>query len=193
MEQLSGAQDLAVLRGLEGVGSKAYFAVLRAGLRWEGEQTFVKRNRRPPRDPVNALLSFGYQLLTQSIFTAVELVGLDPYAGFFHSETYGRPALVLDLVEEFRSLVVDSVVLRLINKKMLKEGNFEIGENGGVYLDRRGLKIFFTQFSQRLQTNIYHPWAGRSLSYQKCMEIQARMLRKVVEGEREAYLTMRTR
>lgn len=193
MGQIDSVKDLAALRGLEGAGSKAYFAILRAALRWEGDMPFTKRVRRPPRDPVNALLSFGYSMLTQAIFTAVEVSGLDPYAGFFHSETYGRPALVLDLEEEFRSLIVDSLVLRLVNMKMLKEKHFELGENDAVYLNRSGLKIFLTQFAKKLQTSVYHPKAGRSLSYQKCMEIQARNLREVIEGKQDHYQTMRTR
>ena len=180
------AQSLDTLRGLEGTAARAYFAILRAGVQWEGEQAFEKRVRRPPKDPVNALLSFGYTLLTEALMTAAEVAGLDPYAGFFHAEKYGRPALALDLVEEFRPLIADSVALTLVNKKMLCPRDFET-DGQGVYLSRRGLKVFFKQFSARLNTKIFHPAAGRAISYQKCLEVQARQLRQVIEGKAEAY------
>jgi len=185
------AEDADELRGLEGNGTRAYFALLRAGLQWEGE-AFSTRTRRPPKDPVNALLSFGYTLLTDALFTAAELVGMDPYAGFFHADKYGRPALALDLVEEFRPLIVDSVVLTVINKRILGGRDFEQRE-GGVYLTRRGLRKFLQQFTRRLNTPVYHPLAARALTYQKCFEVQARQLRKVIEGSVERYIPLRTR
>ena len=107
---------------MEGMGSKAYFAVYRTCLR--PGFTFAKRTRRPPRDPVNALLSLGYTLLGEAVATALEVVGLDPYEGFYHADKYGRPALALDLLEEFRGPVADSVVLTLINKRMLQPDDF---------------------------------------------------------------------
>lgn len=187
------APDMDTLRGVEGAGSRAYFAVLRAGLNWEG-QPFARRTRRPPRDPVNALLSLGYTLLTGATITAAEVVGLDPYAGFFHADKYGRPALALDLVEEFRPLIVDSVVLRLVNRRMLTERAFEPPrKDGGVYLTRRGLRVFLQQFGRRLSTAVQHPLAGRAISYQKCIEVQARQLRRFVEGGVEAYRPMQWR
>lgn len=200
LERLTGelalarqAGSLAELRGLEGSGARAYFSILRAGLRWQGETPFEKRTRRPPKDPVNALLSLGYTLLADAVFSAAEIVGLDPYAGFFHSQEYGRPALVLDLVEEFRPLVVDSVVLSLVNKRMLRERDFESGSDGGFFLTRRGLRIFFRQFTRRLNTRVFHPSANRSINYQKCLEVQARLLRKLVEGKAPAYLPFTTK
>lgn len=114
IRQLSMADSIETLRGWEGVGSKLYFSVFRAGLRWEGERGFIKRQRRPPKDPINILLSFGYTLLSQSITTAVELAGLDPLAGYLHTNQYGRPSLALDLMEEFRPIIVDSFVLRMV-------------------------------------------------------------------------------
>jgi len=200
MERLTGemararqAGSLAELRGLEGSGARAYFAILRATLRWQGEPPFEKRSRRPPKDPVNALLSLGYTLLTDAVFSAAELAGLDPYAGFFHSQEYGRPALVLDLMEEFRPLIVDSVVLTLVNKRMIREQDFEPGREDGFYLNRRGMRIFFRQFTRRLNTQIFHPLARRPISYQKCLEVQARQLRKMVEGSAPAYLPFSTK
>jgi len=146
-----------------------------------------KRTRRPPQDPANALLSLAYSLLTNAMFTACEVAGLDPYDGFFHADKYGRPALALDLVEEFRSLIADSVVLTLINKSILKERDFESGKGGGIYLTKRGMRKFLKHFTHRLLTSAYHPIAGRSMSYQKIFEIQARQLRKSIESGHPDY------
>ncbi len=191
IRQVGEASGMGQLRGLEGAGARAYFALLRRALRqgWE----FAKRTRRPPKDPVNAMLSLGYTLLTQNLMTACEVAGLDPYDGFFHADKYGRPALALDLVEEFRSLIVDSVVLTVVNKRIIKPGDFEPGRKGGVVLKRGALRRFFSQYSGRLQTKVSHPLARRRLTYQKCFEVQARVLRSVIEGEREVYLPFLTR
>ncbi|HIQ02788.1 MAG TPA: CRISPR-associated endonuclease Cas1, partial [Anaerolineales bacterium] len=175
------ADDLDTLRGIEGSAAKAYFAVLRGALR--PEMTFEKRTRRPPRDPANALLSLGYTLLTQNLMTACEVVGLDPYDGFFHADKYGRPALALDLVEEFRGPVVDSVVRLVVNKRMLGPEDFVGGRDGGIRLSRRGLRKFLEQYTHRLNTEIIHPYYGRRLSYQKVFEVQARLMAKVIQGE----------
>jgi CRISPR-associated protein Cas1 len=194
LKALPGCADIAGLMGQEGTAAKAYFAVFRAGLR--AELAFGQRSRRPPQDPVNALLSLGYSLLTANLMTALEIVGLDPYCGFFHGPSaYGRPALALDLMEEFRPIVVDSVVLTLVNKRMLGATDFEnrVEEDppgsaeAGVYLTRRGLRVFFEQYSRRLNTAVVHPLAGRSLSYQKIFEVQARQIAKLVQGEIDSY------
>jgi CRISPR-associated protein Cas1 len=191
---LAGAEietDMERLRGHEGSGAKAYFEVLRAALPkvWE----FNKRSRRPPKDPANALLSLGYSLLTQNLMTALEVAGLDPYDGFFHADAYGRPALALDLVEEFRSVIVDSVVLTVTNKRILTPDDLEPGPEGGFFLKPRALKTFLTQYNARLQTNVNHPYAGRAITYQKCFEVQARVLRRVIEGKAEVYEPFLTR
>ena len=191
LAQAPNAPDLATLRGLEGAGSKAYFALLRGCLR--ADFTFEKRTRRPPADPANALLSLGYTLLGEAISTALEVVGLDPYEGFFHADKYGRPALALDLLEEFRGPVADSVALTLINKRMLTPDDFERPEGGGVYLNRHGLRVYLREFSERLQATFTHPLAGRPLTYQKCLEVQARQAAKVVMGEAPAYRPLRVR
>jgi CRISPR-associated protein Cas1 len=173
------------LRGLEGSGSKAYFALLRGAL--QAGLTFEKRTRRPPKDPANALLSLAYTLLTNAMFTACEVAGLDPYDGFFHADKYGRPALALDLMEEFRPIVADSVVLTVVNNRMLTPEDFEAGADSGVYLTRRSLRSFLEQFSRRLNTQVFHPDAGRALSYQKIFEVQARRLRKCIETADPRY------
>lgn len=189
-EAAQTADDLATLRGLEGMGSKAYFAVYRACLR--PDFSFDKRTRRPPRDPTNALLSLGYTLLGEAITTALEVVGLDPYEGFYHADKYGRPALALDLLEEFRGPVADSVALTLINKRMLTLDDFE-QPAPGVYLSRQGLRVYLREFSDRLQATFTHPLAGRPLTYQKCLEVQARQAAKAIMGEEQEYRPLRVR
>ncbi len=141
-------------------------------------------------------MSLGYTLLGEAMAASLEVVGLDPYEGFYHADKYGRPALALDLLEEFRGPVADSVALTLINKRMLDVADFEEAtEDGeaGVYLSRRGLAVYLREFSERLQTTITHPLAGRPLSYQKCLEVQARQAAKVVMGEADVYRPLRVR
>jgi len=179
------AEDMATLRGLEGAGARAHFGILRQAL--EPGWCFEKRVRRPPTDPVNALLSLAYTLLGSSLMAALEVVGLDPYDGFFHADKYGRPALALDLVEEFRSVIADSVVLTLVNKDILEVDNFEKAAKGGVCLRQKGLRKFFQQYTARLNTKVLHPLAGRRLTYQQVFEVQARLMRKVIEGGIDRY------
>jgi CRISPR-associated protein Cas1 len=185
IRRLPEAGDLATVRGLEGEGSRAYFALFRQALK--PGMGFETRTRRPPRDPANALLSLGYTLLTDNLFTACEIVGLDPYDGFFHADKYGRPALALDLVEEFRGVIVDSVVMNIINRGILSSEDFEPGPAGGVYLKPPAMRKFLEQYSARLNTEVIHPVVERRLTYQRCFEVQAQLLRKVIEGERAAY------
>jgi CRISPR-associated protein Cas1 len=192
LKQVKRCATIAEVMGQEGLGAKAYFAVFRSAL--DERFRFEKRTRRPPQDPANALLSLGYSLLTANLITALEIVGLDPYCGFFHGPsgygaTYGRPALALDLMEEFRPIVVDSVVLSLVNKGMLSPADFEAGraQDQAVYLTRRGRRIFFEQYTRRLNTPVFHPLAGRALSYQKIFEVQARQLARLIQGEIDYY------
>lgn len=185
------APDLAGLRGIEGAAARSYFAAYRRLL--GSDFSFGKRTRRPPKDPANALLSLSYSLLTQALFTAAEIVGLDAYDGFFHADKYGRPALALDLVEEFRPILADGLVLSLVNNQRLKASDFRPGEEGGVWLKPPALREFLTQFTRRLNQTVFHPLAGRPLTYQKIFEVQARQLRKAVEGEAEAYAPFRIR
>ncbi|MBN1485631.1 MAG: CRISPR-associated endonuclease Cas1 [Chloroflexia bacterium] len=185
IEAAPRAPDLAALRGLEGSGARAYFAVLAAAL--PPEMPLERRSRRPPRDPVNAMLSLGYSLLAQNLMTAIELAGMDPYEGLYHADKHGRPALALDLMEEFRPVVVDSVLLTLVNKRMVGPEDFRPGRRGGVWLRRSAQESFFGEYSRRLETRILHPFYGRRLSYRQCFEAQARLLRKTIMGELEDY------
>lgn len=191
IKQAETQTDLNSLRGQEGIAAKAYFSILRAGL--PKEWRFEKRTRRPPKDPSNALLSFGYSLLTQNMMTALEIVGLDPYDGFLHADVYGRPALALDLMEEFRSLIVDSLLITLTKKRILSISDLVAEPNGAIYLKPHALKKFLSQYNARLQTEALHPTAQRTLTYQKCFEVQARQLRYVIEGKQETYQPFLTR
>ena len=185
LEDLPKARGLDDIRGLEGFGARAYFAMFRQAL--ERVFQFEGRNRRPPKDPVNAMLSLGYTLLTQNMITACEVTGWGPYDCFFHSEKYGKPALALDLVEEFRHIIVDSVVMTLVNRNMVDEGDFVRNGSSGVYMRKEALKKFFAQYVKRLNTRVSHPLAGRSMTYQKVFEIQARGIRKLIEGKESSY------
>jgi CRISPR-associated protein Cas1 len=185
IQEAATARDMAALRGLEGGAARAYFGLFRQAL--EPGWGFEKRVRRPPGDPVNALLGLAYTLLGNSLMAALEVVGLDPYDGFFHADKHGRPALALDLVEEFRCVIGDSVVLTLVNKDILEKEDFEPGARGGIYLSQDGLRKFFRQYTARLNTRVQHPLAGRPLTYQQVFEVQARLMRKVIEGAIDRY------
>ncbi len=190
-EQVASAPDLDTLRGVEGSGARAYFALYRQA--FAPEWKFTRRTRRPPRDPVNSLLSLGYTLLGHALMTALEAVGLDPYLGFFHAEKYGRPALALDLVEEFRAPFVDSLAMILINKRMLQPDDFREGNDGGVYLQERGLRLFLREFGDRLESRVTPADVGRPLSYRKIFEVQARRMANVVLGKVDRYWPFRGR
>ncbi|ARV60140.1 type I-D CRISPR-associated endonuclease Cas1 [Nostocales cyanobacterium HT-58-2] len=180
-------QNINSLRGLEGAGSAAYFGCFHQLLRTT-EFTFTKRVRRPPTDPVNSLLSFGYSLLRHDIQGAVNIAGFDPYLGYLHCDRYGRPSLALDLMEEFRPLVVDAVVLTALNKRFLIPTDF-ITEplSGAVSLTSEGRKTFLRLYAQKKQAEFKHPVLGRKCMYQEAFELQARLLAKYFMGEIEKY------
>ena len=136
---------------------------------------FQTRNRRPPRNPVNALLSFAYALLAKDCTSAVLTVGLDPYKGFFHQNRHGKPSLALDLMEEFRSIIADSVVLTLVNNKMLTKADF-LTWRDACQLTEAGRRTFFQAYEQRKATVVTHPSYGYKMSYGRMLEVQARML-----------------
>ncbi len=175
------------LRGLEGSGSAAYFAHFDSLIRSD-QFSFKTRCRRPPTDPVNALLSFGYSLLAHDVQGAINLVGFDPYLGYLHTQRYGRPSLALDLMEEFRPLVVDAMVLSAINKKALTPEDFvEEALSHAVSLTDEGRRTFFRLYEQKKQSKFKHPVMGRQCTYQEAFEIQARLLAKYLMAETEIY------
>lgn len=185
------AESLDALRGHEGAASAAYFQVFGNLIR-AGDFSFTKRTRRPPTDPVNTLLSFGYALLTADVSTAVSLVGLDPYVGFLHVAVYGRPALALDLMEEFRPLIVDSVVLRILNTREIQPRDF-VEELGAFRLTDDARKRFLLQYEARLNDEITHPTFAYKATYRRCLELQVRLLAKVLSGEIPDYPEFVTR
>src|SRR3989442_3003852 len=177
---------LEAILGMEGAGSAAYFRCFGKLLSDPRQWPFPGRVKRPPTDPVNALLSFGYALLTNKVASAVQLVGFDHYVGYLHSAVYGRPALALDLVEEFRPIIVDSVVLTILNNRMLTPADFVV-ELGAYRLKDEKRTIFFTKLEERLNEEIEHPIFGYKTSYRRCLELQARLLAKYLTGEIDEY------
>ncbi|WP_043586090.1 CRISPR-associated endonuclease Cas1 [Geminisphaera colitermitum] len=153
---------------------------------------FTRRNRRPPRDAVNALLSLAYSILAKDCTSAAHAVGFDPYVGFYHQPRFGRPALALDLMEEFRPLVADSVVLTLINTRMISPTDF-VRAGDAVNLSPAGRKQFFNAYEQRMRSMITHPVFDYKVSYRRALELQARLLAKMLTGEIAAYVPFTTR
>ncbi|MFN6565181.1 MAG: type I-D CRISPR-associated endonuclease Cas1d [Nostoc sp. ChiSLP01] len=184
---IDSTKNINSLRGLEGAGSAAYFGSFNELIRTT-EFSFNKRVRRPPTDPVNSLLSFGYSLLRHDIQGAINIAGFDPYLGYLHCDRYGRPSLALDLMEEFRPLIVDAIVLSVLNRQLLTKTDF-ITEplSEAVSLTSEGRKIFLQQYAQKKQSQFKHPVFGRKCTYQEAFELQARLLAKYLMGETEKY------
>jgi CRISPR-associated protein Cas1 len=184
--------DLDTLLGLEGATTQAYFQGFAALLGDAVAFDFQRRTRRPPKDPVNALLSLGYTLLCSDCITACQVAGLDPYVGLYHVPVYGRPALALDLMEEFRVVLVDSVVLSLINKRTIRPNDFE-EKYGGWFLTERGREKFYAAYGQRKNTDVTHSVFDYTLPYRRVLELQARLLSKVIMADIPAYQSFVTR
>lgn len=202
------AQSLPELLGIEGAAAQTYFSHLPGMIKSreesptrksqdDGQQLhfpfdFQGRNRRPPRDPVNALLSLAYSLRSRDCTLAAYAAGFDPYVGFYHQPRFGRPALALDVMEEFRPLIADSVVLTLINNGMLQDNDFTRAGDS-VSLSASGRKTFFMAYEKRINSPITHPIFGYQVSYRRAMELQFRLLARVLTGEIEQYLPFTTR
>jgi len=190
-----GAQRVATMQsllGIEGTAARVYFSQLPGMLRSSLAFDFQERNRRPPRDPVNALLSFLYTLLLKDCTAAVIAVGLDPYIGFYHQVHYGRPSLALDLAEEFRPLIGDSTVLTVINTAMVGPEDFLQRGPAWTIKDQTRRRVV-EAYEARMETLIAHPLFGYSISYRRILEVQARLLARVVAGELEHYRPFVTR
>ncbi len=177
---------LETILGMEGAGSAAYFRCFGKLLSDPRQWPFPGRVKRPPTDPVNSLLSFGYSLLANRVASAVQLVGFDHFVGYLHSSFYGRPSLALDLMEEFRPIVVDSVVMTLLNNRMLTPNDF-VNELGAYRLKDERRKVFFTKFEERLNEEVSHPIFGYKATYRRCIELQGRLLAKFLTEEIEEY------
>jgi CRISPR-associated protein Cas1 len=198
IQKIPEATDLDTLRGIEGKGSNCFFQGFRHAIKAEGIN-FFSRTRRPPRDEVNVLLSYGYTLLGNTIQTVLSIVGLDPFLGALHGVDYGRPSLVLDLMEEFRPLLVDTLVLRVLNKRIITKKDFylqespltselEEGETADIsdypiILAHEGVKKWIVHYENHLDERLFYTPLGKQLTYRDiCLE-QARLLVRHLKGE----------
>jgi CRISPR-associated protein Cas1 len=198
-DRAEGAGSLEELLGIEGNAARIYFGEF-VGMMKPDEEAGTSplpfdmdgRNRRPPRDPVNAMLSLGYSLLAKDLTVACYAVGFDPYVGFYHQPRFGRPALALDLMEPFRALIVDSAVLTAVNTGMVTARDF-VRAGGAVALTAGGRKGFFRAYEMRMDSLVTHPLFDYRVSYRRMLEIQARLLARVLEGEIGEYPVFTTR
>jgi len=183
---LQAPADLDVARGIEGQAAAVYFQVFPTLLRAK-DFTFDGRNKRPPRDPVNALLSFVYTLVRGDCEAALEGVGLDPQVGYFHTLRPGRPALALDLMEEFRAWWADRLVLSLINRRQVRLDHFEPRPGGAVYLNETGRREVLTAYQKRKQETVKHRLFKESMPIGLLPYIQARVLARYLRQDLDAY------
>lgn len=196
-EDSQRAKNLPELLGIEGMAAQRYFKNFARLIKEDSDPNsfrfdFTRRNRRPPTDPVNALLSFAYTLLVRSWTVALSAVGFDPYRGFYHQPRYGRPALALDMMEPFRPLVADSVVLQAINNGEVRPSDF-VSASGSVALTEDGRKRFIATFERRMSQEVTHPLFGYKVSYRRLFELQARLLGRFLLGDIPEYPDFTTR
>ena len=188
-------RDLDELLGIEGTAARLYFGAFAGHVQGRRRRRatrefsfdFTHRNRRPPPDPVNALLSFAYSLLAKDLTIICHAVGFDPFVGFFHQPRFGRPALALDLLEEFRPLIADSAVLSAINTRMVTPGDF-IRVGSAVSLKPSGRKAFIRAYEQRMDTLVTHPLFGYRVNYRRVLEIQVRLAGPGASKERRRVI-----
>ena len=188
IERLAGVDDLNALRGIEGDAARTYFRVF--GLMIRADRSAFKfdtRTRRPPRDRTNALMSFLYALVLAECASALEGVGLDPQIGYLHALRPGRPALALDLLEEFRPLIADRLALRLINRRQVQASDFEDHLGGAVYLADEGRRTVLHAFQERKAEEVRHRVLGRSIPVGLVPHVQARLLARHLRGDLPTY------
>ncbi len=199
-ERAEKCDSMEELLGLEGNAARVYFGAFQGLIKIEDTEQlprvfrmdFAGRNRRPPRDAINALLSLGYSLLSKDLTIACYATGFDPMMGFYHQPRFGRPALALDLMEPFRPLIVDSAVVTAINTKMVTPRDF-IGVGETVSLTAEGRKGFYRAYELRMDTLVTHPVFGYRVSYRRLLEVQVRLVAKLLEGEIGEYPVFVTR
>lgn len=206
LDRLSGAEDLGQCLGYEGNLAERYFSVFSNMIRPKGHDglpgmednpaplpfDFTTRNRRPPKDPVNALLSFGYAMLAKDCAVALAAVGLDPHWGLYHQPRHGRPSLALDLMEEFRALIVDSTVITAINTGMITAEDFTVAANG-CQMSSSGRKSFLRAYEARCDQMATHPLFEYRLSWRRMIALQAQILARWLRGDMPAYVGVTTR
>jgi len=186
LQQLSDCNAIDTLMGREGEAAQVYFGVFQHLIR-QSDFQFDTRQRRPPTDPINALLSFCYTLLTHDCRSALETTGLDPASGFLHQLRSGRPSLALDLAEEFRPLI-DRFVLSLINKRQLTAKDFEEWPNGSITLKEEPRRILLAAWQDRKQDNLMHPWFEESVPLGLLPWLQAQILARFLRGDCDSYV-----
>lgn len=196
-ESAERARALDALLGIEGSAASRYFGAFASLIKRTDDEAslafdFTRRNRRPPTDPVNALLSFAYALLVRTWSVTLTAVGFDTYRGFYHQPRYGRPALALDMMEPFRPLLADSSVITAINNGEVRPSDF-ISAAGSVALTADGRKRFIAAFERRMSHEVTHPLFGYRVSYRRLLEIQARLLGRYLLGELDDYPNFLTR
>ena len=188
MQAAASAAQTDELRGAEGVGAAAYFGVLdELILRDKNAFFFHSRNRRPPLDRVNAMLSFAYALLAHECASALESVGLDAYVGFMHTDRPGRTSLALDLMEELRPVLADRFVMTAINNRILHADDFQIEDSGAVRLTDSGKKAFLKAWQEKRQETILHPFLQEKLPWGLVPYVQALLLARYLRGDLDAY------
>lgn len=186
LDKIKDIENSDQLRGIEGDSAKFYFSCFDE-LVLNKEFVFLSRSRRPPKNEINAMLSFFYSLLTYDCTSALQSVGLDPYVGFFHVDRPGRMSLSLDLVEEFRAYIADRFVLSCINLRIVSRKDFEIKENKSVLLNEKGRSKLLDSWQKKKQTEIAHPFLGEKVKLGLLPYIQARLLSKYIRQEIDLY------
>lgn len=188
IKQARKCDDMDVLRGIEGEAASVYFSVFDDMiLQQKDDFRFDTRNKRPPLDNVNALLSFAYSMATGMCTSALESVGLDPYVGFMHTDRPGRRSLALDLIEEFRSVLCDRFVLTLINKRLVSNDDFIKREDGAVLLTEQGRKNFFSAWQKRKSEELKHPFIEEKVEWGMLPYVQAMLLARYIRGDLDCY------
>ena len=188
LEKIAKCSEKDILRGYEGNCASLYFGVLNNLILQNKEDFYIHdRNKRPPLDNVNAMLSFLYALLENDCSCALESVGLDPYCGFMHADRPGRRSLACDLMEEMRAVMVDRLVIRIINKKIIKSIHFEEKENGSIYLNNEGKQILINEWQKRKKEEITHPYLQEKIIYGLIPHKQAMLLSRTLREDIEEY------
>jgi len=191
IQSLPDVPDLDTLRGVEGFAAQTYFSVFGHLLKQQREDFFFQtRTRQPPLDRVNCLLSFLYALIRHDCISALTAAGLDPFVGFLHAERANRPALALDLMEEFRPWLADRLAVTLINRKQIKPEDFQVREGGAVELTTNGRKSVIKAYQERKRESIQHPLLGQQLVIGRLFFVQARLLARVLRGDTENYIPL---
>ena len=188
LELIQVCESKEQLRGFEGEAASVYFGVFdEMILQQKKDFVFHRRSKRPPMDNMNAMLSFVYTLLTNTITSALECVGLDPYVGYLHTERPGRVSLALDMIEELRAVLADRFVLTLVNKKIVSGKNFTQKENGAVIMDDELRRRLLTEWQNKKKETITHPFLKEKVEWGIVPYVQAMLLARYLRGDLDSY------